>query len=194
MMRCSLAFLMFVVGASSHAQAQDEPLPPRAIARLGTSRWTADSASLKLAFSHDDAFLYSSGDGVQKWNVKTGERVEAWPASFGDLLDVSSDGRWLIVGSSERTPRLLDAATGRMVRTLQKETACLAAFSPDCKSVVCALQDEKTLVVRNLATGEERGRLQGAEIRLRVLAFSPDGKYIAASEHTSEPGTATSAS
>src|SRR5262245_33477180 len=140
MARRSLLAVMTFVAAVSHAMAQDEPLPPRAIARLGTNRWTADSASLKLAFSHDDAFLFSSGDGVQKWNVKTGQRVEAWPASFGELLDVSADGRWLIVGSSERTPRLLDATTGRMVRSLQKDPASLAVFSPDSKTVVCALQ------------------------------------------------------
>src|SRR5438309_920364 len=107
MTRGSVALLILLVAAP--LRAQDDPLPARAVMRLGSTRWMADSAPFRLAFSHDDAFLYSSGDSVVKWNVKTGERVASWPASFGDLLDVSADGRWLVLGSSERQPRLIDA-------------------------------------------------------------------------------------
>src|SRR6185295_8082115 len=139
-----------------------EPLPERALHRLGTSRWTADGYILKLAFSADDAFLYTSGAVIQKWDVKTGRTLETWPAELGDMLDLSRDGKWMLVGDAVRPLRLVDVGIGKAVRTLQKEATSLAAFTPDGKHFLCALDDEKTLVLRDLATGTEQRRFDGA--------------------------------
>jgi len=59
-----------------------------------------------------------------------------------------------------------------------------AAFSPDVKTL--ATNREKSVVLWDVATTKERARLDGHAAAVRALAFSPDGKLLAAA---SEDGT-----
>lgn len=180
----TLWLLWIVTNPAPAQQPLGDPLPARALLRLGTARFKANGGIRKLAFSADGAALYSEANSIQKWDVKTGALLETWPITYGDLIDLSPDGRWMLVGSFDRPPDVVDTRTGKLVRRLHRDPTSLARFAPDGKHVLCALDDEKTLVLRDFVTGVERGRFEGAVHRVRILAFSPDGKLIAASEHT----------
>src|SRR6266851_172825 len=110
--------------------ALGDPLPARALLRLGTSRWKAASYVHRLAFTADDACLFSSGTVIQKWDVKTGRLLESWPSALGDMVDVSHDGRWMLVGAADRPLRVVEVSTGKVVRAFTKEACPVAAFSP----------------------------------------------------------------
>jgi WD40 repeat protein len=168
--------------------ALGDPLPARALLRLGTSRWKAASYVDKLAFSPDDACLFSSGTGrtvIQKWDLKTGRLLETWPA-LGQMVDLSPDGRWILAGTVTSPLRVVDVSTGSVVRTFTKDPCKVAAFSPDGRTVLCAVDRAKTLILHGFVTGQERRRYEGAKKDLSKVVFSPDGKFVAACEENDD--------
>src|ERR1043166_4908508 len=187
-MKLRIGLTLFLLVLTLHAVSGDEPrkdalgdpLPARAIQRLGTARWKAAEYVADLAFSPDDAYLFSSGVRVQKWDVKTGKAVETYPAHFGEMIALSPDGKWMLVGGDDRPLRVVDVGTGKIVRTLLKSPCDRAVFSPDGRTVLCIVENGKALALYGFALGQERRRYEGAQGRLRRAVFSPDGKLIAA--------------
>jgi WD40 repeat protein len=97
----------------------------------------------------------------------------------------SSDGRAVLSGSRDKTLKLWEAATGRLMRTFEgnSEAVTSVAFSPDGRSVLSGSEgwkrEEKTLRLWDAATGRLVRVFEGASGGVGSVAFSPDGRSVA---------------
>jgi RNA polymerase sigma factor (sigma-70 family) len=131
-----------------------DPLPPGVLVRLGTVRLRHNA--FRIAFSPEGKRIASAGsDGlVRIWSMATGEEVGRLGGHRGMAYAVaySPDGKWIATGDEEDI-HLWDAATGKKVRKM-------AGFDGG----------------KDFKTG--KATLAG----IFNLAFSPDGKVLAAGE------------
>jgi RNA polymerase sigma factor (sigma-70 family) len=173
---------------------QGDPLPPGALARLGTMRLRHDAGVLALAFTPDgNKLVTAGGDNFPRlWDTANGKLIREFrnipkPQIIdGKYVGISAavmspDGRLLAVRSGRMgNLYLLETATGKRLYEFQgaenwNRAAVDFAFSPDGKTIAAQLNDR--LEVREWATG---GLLwQKNEKYLVRLAFSPDGKILA---------------
>jgi WD40 repeat protein len=166
-----------------------DPLPPGAIARLGTTRLRHGAQVNGLAFSARDQTLASAGqDGnLVFWDARTGRAMRQFPLGSRALYDIalSSDGSVLAVGG-EQLMRLLDARSGKELRrfTVREGALWPLGFGAKDRTVFSAGGDG---VVRlwDTATGKEL-RHFGARAEVEAAAVSPDGKQLA---RNSDDGT-----
>jgi WD40 repeat protein len=95
-------------------------------------------------------------------------------------LAVSRDGRRFASASQDDTARLWDTATGAGLQTLTGHTGNVVhlCFSPDGKKLATASYD-KTVRIWDASTGREL--LRFAALAGEALAWSPDGRFLAAS-------------
>jgi WD40 repeat protein len=124
---------------------------------------------------------------IRRWEVRSGKELPTLDTEAANLLVryalLAPDGRTFVVWGQCETGNmeleLLNAANGRLIRTLYRtrsqEPAC--AFSPNGKTL--AVGDQSALVLVEVESGRERGRSQEL-FYTRSLAFSPDGKLLAA--------------
>jgi RNA polymerase sigma factor (sigma-70 family) len=165
-----------------------DPLPPDALARLGTVRFRVGHRVKALAFSPDGRMLTAGGDEtIPLWEAATGKEVrrlaghEGWagPVAF------SPDGRTLASGGADRVIRLWDLATGRELRRLLGHRNVISGlvFSPDGRTVVSGSTDE-TVRIWDAASGRQLrqiGRLSEHAQPLvpTPIAFLPDNQRFA---------------
>jgi hypothetical protein len=131
---------------------------------------TADAATL----------VSGSGDGtVRLWDLATGRERSALKGHAGNVfLALTADGRTLASGSEygERV-RLQDLATGKELMNLRIQVRSLA-MTADGKTL--AWHAGKLLTLWDVATGKERTVLAGHRGVVLSMAFTPDGKTLAA--------------
>jgi WD40 repeat protein len=92
----------------------------------------------------------------------------------------SPDGKRIASASGDRTVKIWDATTGKLLATLSghSDSVISAVFSPDGKRIASASWD-KTVKIWDAATGKELATLSGHSIFVNSAVFSPDGKRIA---------------
>jgi WD40 repeat protein len=146
-----------------------------------------------VAFSPDRKYvLTGSADKTAiLWDTATGAQVRTFsdpPTTVARTsvemkrsnhsVAFSPDGKYVLTGSDDGTPRLWDTATGTLVRTFSGHTNIVrsVAFSPDGKYVLTGSLDG-TARLWDTATGDEV-RSFGSSSWILSVAFSPDGKYV----------------
>jgi WD40 repeat protein len=165
-----------------------DPLPPGAVARLGTVRFRY--AATSVAYSPNGKLLAVGGadNQIRLLDAATGKEIRRLaghqarsfspprnPKSPLDLLvgsvgkgnvttlAFSPDGKTLASGGWDDLVRLWDVATGKQLRKLDAHRAMVArvAFSPDGKLLASRGGLDGVLRVWDAATGAERFRLEG---------------------------------
>jgi hypothetical protein len=99
-----------------------------------------------------------------------------------ERLEFSRDGAALATFGGDGSVKLWDMATRRERAgfTVPDQVGGIAAFSPDLKALATVGFREPTITLWDMATGQERSSLRGHPDDIKSLAFSPDGKLLAA--------------
>lgn len=168
--RLLAALALMSVAAAPPAVVRDsygDPLPPGAVARLGSSRLRHPNYNFTfVAISPDSSLVASVGfipdTRIRVWDRKTGRLLREWDSGeqMSTGLHFTPDGKGLIschynlvrwdLATGERRPFLRGVSDAENVH-----------FSPDGKTVVVRCTDnrgeaEPCLRVHDLATGKER--------------------------------------
>ena len=144
----------------------------------GSQRYVLSADGRRMA-----AVTFGDSPQVHLLDAKDGRRAvpfalpkNAWLSQ----LQLSPDGRLLLLGSSDGVLRLLEGASGQLVRDLTPDPAerpaSGAAFADDGRSI--ALFEERRLSIREIAGGGTRLQVPGVD-KLSVLTYSPDGRFLA---------------
>jgi WD40 repeat protein len=102
-------------------------------------------------------------------------------------------GRFLVTASNDKSLRVWELPTGRLIRTIRPPAGdgdegklYSVALSPDGRTIAASgwtklgSDSGNTIYLFDRATGEMTGRITGLPNVIHHLAFSPDGKWLAA--------------
>ncbi len=99
----------------------------------------------------------------------------------GEVLAVavSPDGRFIVSGSDDRTVKVWERESGRLLRSLEGHTDGVnaVAVSPDGRFIVSGSKD-RTVKVWDAASGRLLRSLEGHTAGVNAVALSPDGRTI----------------
>lgn len=171
-----------------------DPLPPGALARLGTVRLRHNSAISSLAYSPDGKSIASGcHDGlIHLWDVKTGKEIaqfgerQAQESNFsldGQFIAYAPDGRTIAVTGREGV-KLWNVSSGQCRELKDDENSLFIAFSPDGK-LLGVKTNGGGLRIWDVALGRKVCRIEdhqdGIGPAAYALAFSPDSTLVASS-------------
>src|SRR5262249_12926371 len=139
-----------------------------------------------LAFSPDGKTLVATGqdDMLRFWDPHTGKELRQISlgnrTSLGNrapaALAFAPDGKTLAVGTN--AVWLLNLESGRDVRTFGGHRAGIYATATSDGRTAYTAGDEGTVVIWDLATGRERGRLAGYDQRINSIVILDAGRRL----------------
>jgi WD40 repeat protein len=104
-------------------QAQDDSLPPGAVARLGEVRYRNVGRVFSLAYAPDGKTLVAGAwDGsLRSWDQATGKELRKYEGHSGWVRSVTfaADGKTFASGGKDKVIRLWETATGNVLRRLE---------------------------------------------------------------------------
>lgn len=174
-----------------------DPLPPGAVARLGTVRFRRerDFGLAGVAFLADSkTVLTAQGRAIQFWDSATGQPVRelrtepVWLVGFaisqdGKQIAVSGEHPWINGKPGLVEVRVYDASSGKLLRTFPRPDVrnlyCeRLTFSADGK-LLFSLGLNGVLRAEEIDSGKQRLERKFPADYVQALVCSPDGSYLA---------------
>lgn len=130
--------------------------------------------------------------GAELWDLATGKLAARfpYPVPYATALEFSRDGRFLFAANSDTTVTIWEIARGQLARVLSGHARVpdALAISPGGRVIASAGTYSGTRLpgevhhIRfwDIATGQQVSTLSGHKEDVGSLAFSPDGKLLAA--------------
>ena len=143
-----------------------------------------------VAWSPDGMHVASGGgdDTVQVWSTATGATILTYSghindnSSFVEALSWSPDGTRIASGDNNGMVQVWDAASGR---TLLTHVGSSPVWSPDGTRIASGGADN-TVQIWNAASGQTILTYHTLAEPVTYIAWSPDGKYIASANVSTE--------
>lgn len=141
----------------------------------------------------DVIYACSDGDGIQGWQASDGKRVQHFPQEQQTpihCLTISADGNLLAAGgTSFAQPRrsfvfVWDLKASRKKHHVGVQGVSSLSFSADSK--LLAIGEARAMRLLNVVSGEFEAELQPL-MHASAIAFSPDGKHLAAADAFGRP-------
>lgn len=143
-----------------------------------------------IALSKDGRNLYATEEevAVVKWDRQAGTIVwtQDLPKIGGFQVAATADDKHVVVGCTDGTARVLDAATGKELRrfTKHQERVLGVTVSPDGKRAATTSGTKDPMLkfsirVWEVETANELFELKGTEDESWAVRFSPDGSRLA---------------
>jgi RNA polymerase sigma factor (sigma-70 family) len=169
----------------NRADRHGDPLPPLAVARIGTTRsWHGRDHENALVYSPDGKMLAScdSGKAVRLWDTATGKEVRRFEPQEDEVrfFAVAPDWKTMVTACYNRPLfRVWDLASGKEIRQVpfHKDGPCAIALSPDGKLFAAATNDS-LIRLYDVARWQETGRLRGHAAQIRSVVFSADSTQL----------------
>jgi WD40 repeat protein len=170
---------------AARTDSNGDPLPPGALARVGSVRFRHSAFICTAVFSPDGKLIASGGHDkvLRLWEAKTGKPIRTLSGTEGRaILSIafSPDGKTLVSGSWDDVIRIWDVASGMEVRQLGAAPGAHGwvgvAYSPDGKTL--ASTSGAKIRFWDTATWRELQPLEVSSARVQALAYSQDGKSL----------------
>jgi RNA polymerase sigma factor (sigma-70 family) len=158
-----------------------DPLPPGALARMGTTRFRPGNSMERVVFSPDGKLLASFGWNhvICVWEAVSGKEVRriACNRAGADLLEFWDNGRAIAAGGDTGL-RVWDIVSGKERDSILADLRQYNALSADGKTLVSAHFKGEELCLFDIARGVQTHTLPAQGVV--AVCISPDGKTVAA--------------
>jgi WD40 repeat protein len=198
--------MLGVWGAEEQALPWDADEVARLVGQLGESDFTArigafarlsemaqenpEGLLAMLPKEHDDPEVQDRLDEIRRRFGSSGGEVKILSGLAGPVrsVDVSLDGKWIAtcsrtvggIGFLTSYLTLWNAETGETEKVLASVGGwSQVAFSPDGTRLACS-PFSHTVTLWDIPSGRATMDLEGGPYQVEGVAFSPDGKYLAA--------------
>jgi WD40 repeat protein len=128
-----------------------------------------------------DSVLYTAlASTVMRWDPETGKETKVSGPNGWDRTRnaIALEGEQIVLTGVDALA-LNDLAAAKEVCSVAVPARCAGlAFSPDRGTAVIQDFDAKAMILRDVGTGKELQRLEGSQLSMQSVVFSPDGRFL----------------
>jgi WD40 repeat protein len=179
------AWSLTLAGPLPRVDLYGDPLPPHALARLGSVRFQHDAKVWSVDFSPDGSKLVTVSGNYKLWvwdraSGKALLTLGGKEAPISPYALFLPDGKHVVAPTKEGLT-VFDAATGKAVRGFggERDSWHVLTLSPDGKLLAGAAKYSEDVHLWEVAGGKKLRTLPGHLKYVNALAFAPDGGRLA---------------